>query len=107
MHSLHKLRKADFILEQIWEMGAVLSPLLSTIRHQFKTPQYPDIKSMNENLQHDTTFVLSKDRRNKLEHLKWLCPNDNNGTFVTEQHTLLQRAIAQTENKILKLFFSY
>ena len=34
-------------------------------------------------------------------------PNDNNGTFVTEQHTLLQRAITQTENKILKLFFSY
>ena len=92
VHSLHKLRKADYILEQIWKMGAVLSPLLSTIRHQFKTPQYPD---------------MLKDRWNKLEHLKWLCTNDNNGTFVTEQHTLLQRTITQTENKILKLFFSY
>ena len=50
VHSLHKLRNADFILEQIWKMGAVLSPLLSTIRHQFKTPQYPDSKSMNDNL---------------------------------------------------------
>ena len=107
MHSLHKLRKADFILEQIWKMGAVLSPLLSTIRHQFKTQQYPDIKCINDNLLHDTTFVLSKGHGNKLEHLKWLCPNDNNGTFVTEQPTLLQRAVTQTENKILKLFFSY
>ena len=26
VHSLHKLRKAGFILEQIWKMGAVLSP---------------------------------------------------------------------------------
>ena len=105
MQSLHNLRKADFILEQNWKMGAVLSPLLSNIRDQFKTPQFSDIKSMNENLQHDTTFVLSKDRGNKLEQLKRLCPGDNNGTFVTEQHTLLQRAITQTENKILKLFF--
>ena len=50
VHSLHKLRKADFIWEQIWKMGAVLSPLLSTIRHQFKTLQYPNIRSMNDNL---------------------------------------------------------
>ena len=45
-----QLRKADFILEQIRKIGTVLSPLLSTIRHQFKTLQYPDIKRMNENL---------------------------------------------------------
>ena len=50
VHCLHKLINANFILEQIWKMGAVLSPLLLTNRHQFKTPQCPDIKSKNDNL---------------------------------------------------------
>ena len=50
VHSLHKSPIADFILEQICKMGAVLSPLLSTNRHKFKNLQYPDIKSTNDNL---------------------------------------------------------
>ena len=50
VHCLHKLSKANFILDKIWKMGAVLSPLLSTNRHQFKTPKYPDIKSTDDNL---------------------------------------------------------
>ena len=32
-----------------------------------------------------------------------VCTNDNNGIFVPEQPILLQRAITQTENKILKI----
>ena len=105
VHCLHKLLHTNFILEQIWKMGAVLSPLLSTNRHQFKTLQYSDIKSKNDDLYHDTTFVLSEDHGNKLEHLKWLCPSYNNSIFITEQPSLLQRAITQTENEILQHFF--
>ena len=104
VHCLHKLLHTNFILEQIWKMDRVLSPLLSTNRNQFKTLQYPDIKSTNDNLYHDTTFVLSEDHWNKLEHLKWLCPSDNNSIFIREQPRLLQRAITQTENKILQHF---
>ena len=101
VHCLHKLLHTYFILEQIWKMGAVLSPLLSTIRHQFKTLQYPYIKSTKDNLQHGTIFVLSEDHGKKLEHLKWLCPSDNDSIFIKEQHTLLQRAITHTENEFL------
>ena len=50
VHSLHISPIADFILEQICKLGAVLSPLLSTNRHKFKNPKYPDIKSTNDNL---------------------------------------------------------
>ena len=61
----------------------VISPF-STNRHQFKTPQHPDLKSTNNNLQNDTPFVLSEDHGNKLEQMKWYCPNNNNGIFITE-----------------------
>ena len=101
VHCLHKLLHTNFILEQIWKMGAVFSPLLSTNRHQFKTLQYPDIKSTNDNLYYDTRFVLSEDHVNKLEHLKWFCASDNNSIFIKEQTSLLQRAITHTENEIL------
>ena len=50
VHCLHKLLYTNFILEQILKMGTVLSPFLLTKRHQFKTLQYPDIKSTNDNL---------------------------------------------------------
>ena len=88
-------------------MGAVLSPFLPTNMHQFKTLRYPDIKSTNDNPYYDTTFVLSEDHGNKLKHLKWLCPSDNNSIFITEQPSLLQRAITHTENEILLSFISY
>ena len=82
-------------------MGAVLSPLSSTSRHQFKTLQCPDIKSTNDNLYNDTPFVLSEDHGKNLEPLKWLCPSDNDSIFIKEQPSLLQRAITHTENEIL------
>ena len=61
----------------------VISPF-STNRHQFKTPQHPDFKSTNNNLQNDTSFVLSEDHDNKLEQMKWYGPSNNNDIFITE-----------------------
>ena len=98
---LHKLLNANSVLVQIWKMGAVLSPLLSTNRHQFKTPppnsRISNIRMITFNMIPNLSF--SEDRGNKLEHFKWFCPCVKYGSFITEQPSLLQRAITHMYGK--------